>query len=102
MENQWYFAWRHAGRNDLAKQTLAAFLRFTCTSENYLCERYMETAPWYLPWSPNASASGRLIAMLYNARKNHCSLDEVNSFYTIIKNSNMISLKKTTRQVDKT
>ena len=67
VENQWYFGWRRAGRDDLAKQTLEAFLRFTCTSEDYLCERYMETNPWYLPWSPNASASGRLIAMLYDA-----------------------------------
>ena len=74
VENQWYFAWRRAGRDDLAKQTLEAFLRFTCTSENYLCERYMETNPWYLPWSPNASASGRLIAMLYNAAEKPLSL----------------------------
>ena len=67
VENQWYFAWRRAGRDDLARQVLAAFLRFTSTKEGYLCERYMTTNPWYLPWSPNASASGRLVAMLYDA-----------------------------------
>ncbi|MBP5671501.1 MAG: hypothetical protein J6X49_03855 [Victivallales bacterium] len=67
VENQWYFAWRRAGRDDLARQVLAAFIRFTSTAEAYLCERYMTTNPWYMPWSPNASASGRLISMLYDA-----------------------------------
>ncbi|MCR4572808.1 MAG: hypothetical protein K5787_03490 [Lentisphaeria bacterium] len=31
VENQWYFAWRRAGRDDLARQVLAAFIRFTST-----------------------------------------------------------------------
>lgn len=67
VENQWYFGWRRAGRDDLAMQTMAAFIRFTSTEEAYLCERYLSTNPWYMPWSPNASASGRLISMLYDA-----------------------------------
>jgi hypothetical protein len=34
------------------------------TSEYYMIERYHENDPYFCPWSPNASANGRLINML--------------------------------------
>ena len=34
------------------------------TEEYYVGERYRDDNPWYFPWSPNASGSGRIILML--------------------------------------
>ena len=33
-------------------------------SISYMVERFHEDNPWFIPWSPNASANGRLITML--------------------------------------
>ena len=63
-ELQWFRAWRRVGRDDLAKQTLDACLKYALTDELYVGERYHDANPWYYPWSPNASGSGRLTMML--------------------------------------
>ena len=63
-ELQWFRAWHHVGRDDLAVQTLDACLKYALTDELYVGERYHDANPWYYPWSPNASGSGRLIMML--------------------------------------
>ena len=34
------------------------------TDEYYMVERYADNDPYYVPWSPNSSANGRLISML--------------------------------------
>lgn len=39
-------------------------IRFSMTDEYYMVERFHEDNPWFIPWSPNASANGRLISML--------------------------------------
>ena len=42
------------------------------TSEYYMIDHYHENDPYFCPWSPNASANGRLINMLldcYSERK---------------------------------
>ena len=63
-ELQWFRAWRRVGRNDLAKEARDACLRFALTDEFYVGERYHDANPWYYPWSPNASGSGRIVSMI--------------------------------------
>ena len=63
-ELQWFRAWQRVGRNDLAEKTLDACLKYALTDELYVGERYHDANPWYYPWSPNASGSGRITMML--------------------------------------
>ena len=63
-ELQWFRAWHRVGRNDLAEQALEACLKYALTDELYVGERYHDANPWYYPWSPNASGSGRIVMML--------------------------------------
>ena len=63
-EQQWFRAWRRVGRYDLAAQARDACLRYALTDELYVGERYNDADPWYFPWSPNASGSGRIAMML--------------------------------------
>ena len=66
-ELQWFRAWRRKGRYDLAAQALEACLKYALTDELYVGERYHDANPWYYPWSPNASGSGRIVMMLLEA-----------------------------------
>ena len=54
---------RH-GMKDRAAEILRDNFRFAMTAEYYMCERYNQKNPWFSPWSPNASASGRTINMI--------------------------------------
>ena len=63
-ELHWFRAWRRIGRNDLADKVLDACLKYALTDELYVGERYHDANPWYYPWSPNASGSGRITMML--------------------------------------
>ena len=47
-----------------AKEVLDAQLRYAMTEEYYFCERIDANDPYYVPWSPNASATGRTLIML--------------------------------------
>ena len=60
----WHRAFREIGRNDLADTILAATLKYAMSRELYVGERYRDDEPWFLPWSPNCSGSGRIIQML--------------------------------------
>lgn len=64
-EMQWMLAWTRAGRYDLAEQALEATLKFSVSPECVVGERYHDANPWYFPWSPNASGSGRIVRMLF-------------------------------------
>ena len=48
----------------MADTILAATLKFAMTRELYVGERYRDDEPWFLPWSPNRSGSGRIVQML--------------------------------------
>ena len=63
-ELHWFRAWQRVGRSDLAEKTLDACLKYALTDELYVGERYHDANPWYYPWSPNASGSGRITMML--------------------------------------
>ena len=66
-EKQWMAAWMRAGKYGLAEQALEATLKYSVSDEFIVGERYHDTNPWYFPWSPNASGSGRIVQMLFNS-----------------------------------
>ena len=63
-EYNWFYAWKKAGRDDLARQALEACLKWSVTDEYLVGERMHDANPWYFPWCPNASGSGRILQML--------------------------------------
>ena len=63
-EMQWHSVFMKIGRRDLADLVWNADLRYAMSPEYYVNERYRDDNPWYSPWSPNASGSGRIILML--------------------------------------
>ena len=67
-EQHWYNCFKRIGRNDLAELVWQATLKYSVTEEFYVGERYRDDTPWYFPWSPNASGSGRIILMMLDDR----------------------------------
>ena len=63
-ELQFARGWLRVGRKDLAREALEALLKYSVTAEGYVGERIHEQSPWFFPWSPNASGSGRILIML--------------------------------------
>jgi hypothetical protein len=63
-EQHWYNCFKRIGRHDLAELVWNAVLKYSVTEEYYVGERYRDDNPWYFPWSPNASGSGRIILMM--------------------------------------
>lgn len=63
-ELSWFQVWKRMGREDLARQTLDAAIRYGTTEEGCVGERFCSVNPWYFPWSPNASGAGRIVQML--------------------------------------
>ncbi len=61
-----YCYYRKTGRDDKAKEILDAQLKYLMSEEYYMGERYDRCDPYYFPWSPNASASGRTVLMLFD------------------------------------
>ena len=53
---------------------MASTVRYSMTEEYYMVERYDSADPYFVPWSPNVSASGRLINMMLDLRggKTNC------------------------------
>ena len=62
----WMDDFRRIGRHDLVDLVWNATLRYAMSAEYQVNERYRDDNPWYSPWSPNASGSGRIILMLLN------------------------------------
>ena len=46
------------------REILRDAMKYAMTDEYYMIERYKEDDPWFSPWSPNASASGRVVNMM--------------------------------------
>ena len=63
-EIAWQDCFLRIGRRDLADLVFDALMKYSITTEYYVGERYRDDTPWYYPWSPNASGSGRIIQML--------------------------------------
>ena len=69
-EYYWFSYYLRHERYDRCCEILNTVFRFAMTDEYYMFERYHQRNIWFAPWSPNASANGRLILMLldyYNA-----------------------------------
>ncbi len=60
----WFYAWLSIGQIDKAKATLDSQLEYSMSPEYYMCERYADNDPYFVPWMPNASAMGRTMMML--------------------------------------
>ena len=60
----WFRGWLRHGRRDLAKEALDTCLQYAMTDEYLVGERYHDCDPWFFPWCPNASGSGRIVQML--------------------------------------
>ena len=63
-EYYWYLAFLRMDKKEWAKEIYEAQLKYAMTDEYYMVERYSDRDPWYVPWSPNASASGRTILLI--------------------------------------
>ena len=59
---------RH-GIFDKCREILDDSIRYAMTDEYYMQERYHELDVWFSPWSPNASAAGRVINMILDIYK---------------------------------
>jgi hypothetical protein len=55
---------RRMGDYARAEEILQANLNWSMTKEYYMCERFNDADPWFVPWMPNASAMGRVLTML--------------------------------------
>ncbi len=60
----WFEIWMQYGKLEKAKEILDAQFRYAMTAEYYFAERMDTSDPYYVPWSPNASATGRALIML--------------------------------------
>lgn len=60
----WLEAWKARREPAKAAETLQALYRWCVTPEMIVSERYCSREPWYSPWQPNASSSGRMISIL--------------------------------------
>ena len=63
-DRYWFLNYMRMGDREAAKRTIIGQIRYSMTDEYYMQERYCDNDSYFVPWSPNASASGRLILML--------------------------------------
>ena len=63
-EIAWFYVALANGDRDRARELLYALYEYAMSEEFYMLERYASNDPAYAPWSPNASANGRLINMM--------------------------------------
>lgn len=63
-EYHWFKYFMRQGMKDRCIPILYGAEQFAMTDEYYMCERYNQRNPYFMPWSPNASASGRMLNML--------------------------------------
>ena len=60
----WFRTRLRRGQREIARQLIEAQVDYSMTPEYYMIERYCDNDPYFVPWSPNCSASGRLVNML--------------------------------------
>ncbi|MBE6883347.1 MAG: hypothetical protein E7487_01945 [Ruminococcaceae bacterium] len=63
-DSYWFHIWKKFGEREKMMEILEYQLKYAMTEEYYMIERYADNDPYYVPWSPNASANGRTILML--------------------------------------
>lgn len=60
----WIYPWMARGEWDKVEAAAAALLTYNVTPEYIVSERYCSFDPWYTPWQPNGSGSGRIVEFL--------------------------------------
>ena len=68
-EYYWFLYFLRHSMRDRCEEILRDTFRYAMTDEYYMVERYKETDPYFVPWSPNASANGRVINMILDLYK---------------------------------
>lgn len=68
-EFYWFDAFAQLGMWEKCAEVVESTCKYAMTDEFYMTERFHENDPWFVPWSPNASASGRLLIMLDRLQK---------------------------------
>lgn len=68
-EYYWFLYFLRHGARDKCEEIFRDIYRYAMTDEYYMLERYNERDPYFVPWSPNASANGRVINMLLDFYK---------------------------------
>lgn len=63
-ETSLYYYFKRHGMLARCEEIIRDMIQFAMTDEYYMIERFHEDNPWFIPWSPNASANGRLISIL--------------------------------------
>lgn len=59
-----FYMFKKFSQKDKMEEIVRDNLMYGMTEEYYMLERYNQDDPYYAPWMPNASASGRMINML--------------------------------------
>lgn len=68
-EYYWFDCFFRLGMKDRCTQIVDSICRYSMTKDYQMVERYHECDPWFVPWSPNASANGRLLLLLQRMAK---------------------------------
>ena len=63
-EYGWFNCLYRHGDMERCSEIIRDAEKYAMSDEYYMLERYHQGDPWYAPWSPNASCSGRLINMI--------------------------------------
>ena len=63
-EYHWFYIFLKMWDKKRAVEIIDGAIKYSMTDELYMIERYHPRNPYFTPWSPNASANGRLIQML--------------------------------------
>lgn len=59
----WFDVFLRLGMEERCIQIIESVYRYSMTAQYQMVERYHPLDPWFVPWSPNASANGRLLLM---------------------------------------
>ncbi len=68
-EYYWFSYFLRHGMREQCEEIMRDIYRYAMTEEYYMLERYHENEPYFVPWSPNASANGRVINMILDFYK---------------------------------
>lgn len=60
----WFDVFLRLGQQERCAEILDSMYQYGMTPEYQMVERYHPRDPWFAPWSPNASANGRLLILL--------------------------------------
>ena len=69
-EYYWFDTFARLGDKARCQQIIDSTCFYSMTKEYHMVERYHCENPWFAPWSPNASANGRLLIITHRMATN--------------------------------